>query len=488
MCFFRLGMEESMKKEKATLQIRAAVLLCAAGMMFTGCGEKAETPDKAETAAESTETEHDEQKPEDASAPADTTNDTALVEENVSDGADANDTENVNNEAAEKELTLQQAQIRHYYGGILSQITAGWQLPDGELDTSTLEDGFGKMSDNRFAVTDIDGDGREELIIQYTNACMAGMFERIYDYDPGSGELKCEFLNFPALTYYSNGIIKAEWSHNQGRGESWPYTLYRYDAASDSYVEVGSVDSWDKALSETWYEGQPFPDELDTDGDGTLFTIWEAGEEEDPYAYEKIKYNQADVDEWLGGYLAGAPEDAKEITIEYQPLESKSYADFVSAYLRLLAEDANSTRTDTDADLGLLILRDDEEHYLTRAKKLLTEQYGLTMEQPDEDFEEYTVGLLNGEERFSFLMLDSGDLCYMGEKVEDVTIFGIYPGISVDGAWEKLKAYGFYASPYGEIQNCLITGEGFDNVSISFDAEDGKVTTITVRPFCAFAG
>ena len=52
-----------MKREKTELKVKAAVLLCAAGIVLTGCGKKAETPDKAETAAEkSTETEQDGQK------------------------------------------------------------------------------------------------------------------------------------------------------------------------------------------------------------------------------------------------------------------------------------------------------------------------------------------------------------------------------------------------------------------------------------------
>lgn len=483
-------MEEIMKKENATLQIRTAALLCAAGIVLTGCGKKAETPDKAETATDGlAETEQDTQQAEDETVSAAVTDDTAEGEESGSDAADINDTDNADKEAAEGNLTLQQAQIRHYYGGILSQITAGWRLPDGELDTSSLENGFGKMSDNHFAVTDIDGDGREELIICYANTSMAGMMEIIYDYDPVRRILKRELTEWPSLTYYNNGIIKAEASHNHSWGEFWPFALYQYQADTDTYLQIAHVVSWDKEIAPEWDDDQPFPDEWDQDGDGTLFCIRKEGEGDFyGYEYEDFKYDQADVDEWLGGYLAGAPEDAKELTIDYQPLESKSYADFVPAYLRLLAEDANSTRTDTDADLGLLILRDDEEHYLNTAKRLLTEQYGLSMDQPEENFEEYTVGLLDGEERFSFTMLDSGDLCYMGEKVEDVTIFGIYPGISVDGAWERLKAYGFYASPYGEIENCLITGEGFGNVEIWFDAEDGKVKMITVRPFCAFAG
>lgn len=129
-----------------------------------------------------------------------------------------------------------------------------------------------------------------------------------------------------------------------------------------------------------------------------------------------------------------------------------------------------------------------EDHFLDAAKTLLSEKYDVALEQPEPNFEEYTVGKVSGREVFSFTALDAGDLSYSGEKLDDVTIFGIYPGISVDGAWEKLKAYGFYASPYGEVENCLITGEGFGNVSIWFSAEEGSVTEITVRPYCAFAG
>ena len=473
-----------MKRERNSRKIAAGAFLCAGSILLAGCGGK-----EAETKRFDTES-GGQSAGENVGASEDGTEDAAtedVTTGNVRDSADDAEAGNAGRENADREQALYAAQVRHYYGGILSQITAAWQLPDGELDTSSLEDGFGKMADNHFAVTDIDGDGREELIVSYTNAIMAGMMEIIYDYDPVLGVLKRELTEWPALTYYDNGIIKAEASHNHSRGEFWPFALYQYQADADAYLQIGYVSAWDKEIAAEWDDGQPFPDELDTDGDGTLFQICKEGEEIS-FAYEDFKYNQADVDEWLGAYLSGAPEDAKEISIDYKPLEYESFADFTPAYLRMIAEEAGQERSDTASDLGLLILKDDEEHFLNTAKRLLAEQYGVTIEQPEENFEEYTVGLLDGKERFSFTMLDTGDLCYTGEKVGDVTVFGIYPGISVDGAWEKLKSYGFYASPYGEVENCLITGEGFGNISIWFSAEDNIVTQITVRPFCAFAG
>lgn len=445
-----------MKKGTGKLKGRIVILSCAGAVLFAGCGVR-----------------------EDASK-GDETAETPIAEgEVVPDSVDMENEADVEEENAEQSQELYEAQIRHYYGGVLSQIIAARQLPDGELDTSSLDAGFGEMRDNHFAVTDIDGDGREELIVSYVNATMAGMEEIIYDYDPVLDELKRELTQWPALTYYDNGIIKAEASHNHTHGEFWPFALYQYEAESDSYQQIAYVHTWDKEISDV-YEDQPFPDELDTDGDGTLFNISEGAEA--TYEYEDYKYNQADFEEWYNGMMEGA----KEISIEYQPLEYESFADFTPAYLKLLADEAGRERTDTASDLGLLIIN--EDHFLDAAKTLLSEKYDVVIEQPEPDFEEYTVGMVSGREVFTFTALDAGNLSYSGEKVEDVTIFGIYPGISVDGAWEKLKAYGFYASPYGEVENCLITGEGFGNVSIWFSAEDGFVTEITVRPYCAFAG
>ncbi len=43
------------------------------------------------------------------------------------------------------------------------------------------------------------------------------------------------------------------------------------------------------------------------------------------------------------------------------------------------------------ADLGLLIL--EEAHFLDAAQTFLSEKYGVAMEHPDPDFEEWTVVL-----------------------------------------------------------------------------------------------
>lgn len=462
-----------MKKE--SLKIGTATLLCVGAIFFAGCGVKDDVAKDSEKAGE------EQLLADDKAAPSDGTEIPVFEGEDAMGSADVENAEDSGEENAEKAQALYEAQIRHCYGGILSQIIGARQLPDGELDTSSLDAGFGEMRDNHFAVTDIDGDGREELIVSYSNAIMAGMMEIIYDYDPVLGKLKREFTQFPALTYYDNGIIKAEASHNHSRGEFWPFELYQYEPKRDSYEQIGYVCAWDKEISDS-YEGQPFPDDLDIDGDGTIYCI-RTDESGDIFEwYEDYRYDQADYEEWYDGIMGGA----EKITIEYRPMEYEAFADFTPAYLELLADEAGKERTDTASDLGLLILN--EEQFLDAVQTFLSEEYDVELEQPEPDFEEWTVGLKDGREVFSFEALNAGHIGYKGEQVDDVTIFGIYPGISVDGAWGKLKAYGFYASPYGEVENCLITGEGFGNVSIWFSGEDNVVTDITVGPFCAFAG
>lgn len=479
------GMCAVMKKKLWRSGRAAAGIFACAGVMFlTACGADdgaAERLQPAETGrAETSENDTAEDRAgEETDAPA----------ESTETAADGGQDENTNTEAGENAALIespekfQQAQIRHYYSGILSQVMAAWRLPDMELGVGTSADDTldaEEMAKNCFAVADVDQDGREELLVKWTTTTTAGSLEVVYDYNPVSGELKNEFCAYPALTYYDNSVIKAEWSHNQvPPAEFWPCTFYQYDPEENSYVEFGSLRAWDD-MGEEW----DFPTERDVDGDGTVYEIVKAGEEYSGYAsgYEGFKFNQADVDEWLGGFMEGA----KELSIEYYPMKHESFADFTPAYLKMVAEEAGRERTDTASDLGLLILG--EDRFLDAAQTMLSEKYGVEMEQPDPDFEEWTVGLKDGKELFSFEALNGGHIGYRDEKLEDVTIFGIYPGISVDGAWEKLKAYGFYESPYPEVENCLITGEGFDNISIWFSAEDGVVTDIAVGPYCAFAG
>ncbi|RGZ00886.1 hypothetical protein [Clostridium sp. AM58-1XD] len=183
----------------------------------------------------------------------------------------------------------------------LNQLYSNHKLPDG---SDCGFDGYGDISENKFAVYDVDSDGRDELIIQYTTTYMAGMAAGIYGYDEASNTIREELLEFPALTFYNNGVIEAGWSHNQGlAGDFWPYTLYRYNQNTDTYTSVGMVDAWDRSYWESDYDGNPFPNAIDRDGDGIIYYVMTGGEYEVNTPVDSKEYNQ-----WRNSYVGGAEE------------------------------------------------------------------------------------------------------------------------------------------------------------------------------------
>ncbi len=220
-----------------------------------------------------------------------------------------------NSEAVEEnvEEDAEAKAAKDCFQSVLNDFYHNHTFPDGlAID---LEEN-GDLSENKFAVTDIDGDGKEELILSYTNGAMAGMTEIIYRYDNQKQTVTEELREFPALIYYDNGIIIAEWSHNQGlAGDFWPYTLYRYDNEIDTYVNVAMVDAWNKSLSVTDYDGNPFPEEIDKDGDGIVYYIMRDGE----YKLEN-PVDGAEYEKWFASCIG----DGKKESVPYVSLTEEN--------------------------------------------------------------------------------------------------------------------------------------------------------------------
>ena len=150
--------------------------------------------------------------------------------------------------------------------------------------------GMEALSQNRFAVHDIDGDGQEELICEL-NAAESGTNCRTTVYN-ADGTIRAEFQ--PTPVFYSNGVVSEPWSHNQGPACAiWPYRLCQWDAALDAYEDLGGARARSDRL-----EG--FPRAADRDGDGMVYYIGEdAYREENPVdggAYQT----------WRDQHLAGA--------------------------------------------------------------------------------------------------------------------------------------------------------------------------------------
>lgn len=201
------------------------------------------------------------------------------------------------------------------YGAALEALLEQHVFPDG---TDAGFDGITPMEDSKFAVYDVDGDGKEELLILYTSASMAGMKGLVLSYNSAAGKLDTELSAYPLLTFYDNGVIREEWSHNQGLGGSfWPYNLYQYNPDKDCYEMVGMVDAWEKSFAPTDGQNNPFPDDVDASGTGMVYYIMTDGQYDNTHPVDAAEYNQ-----WLNGYLGGAA----PCQIEYLPLTQENIA------------------------------------------------------------------------------------------------------------------------------------------------------------------
>lgn len=156
----------------------------------------------------------------------------------------------------------------------------------------------GTIEDEQFAIVDVDGDGEKELLVSVSNTYMAGMCELVYGYDAETDSVKLEAEAFPGVTYYS-GMMKVLSSHNQGHAGDvlWPYSVMTYDPTEDSYKLAYYVDAWSRELSETDYEGNPYPEDIDTDRDGYVYLITENDQ-------QRI-LNRTDFEKWEAELFAG---------------------------------------------------------------------------------------------------------------------------------------------------------------------------------------
>ena len=180
------------------------------------------------------------------------------------------------------------------------------------------------FENNRFAIEDVDRDGRPELIFNFNESYMADMCEVVYEYDEDTVTLREELSAWVDTTYYSNGMVKELMSHNHGRDPEprgiWPYMLSEYDPETDSYRLLYYVESWDGCIN-----SEDFPNELDTDQDQLLYLIT-PGDEEVYAESEVMILNQEEYDNWV-----------KEIT--------PSWAEIHVAYRRMTKENIENIRT-----------------------------------------------------------------------------------------------------------------------------------------------
>lgn len=203
---------------------------------------------------------------------------------------------------------------REAFRAALKTIHDDLYWPDLDAETGRIE--FfepATIDGEQFAIFDVDGDGEEELLVTVSNTYMAGMRLAVYGYDAASDAVRLEIDGFPAVIFYP-GMIKMMASHNQGRAGDvlWPYSVLTYDAQTDSYQVSCFVDAWDRSISETDFERNPYPADIDTDNVGHVYLISDSS--------GTRTLNRAAYEKWEAEMFAGK----EDIFIPWQKLTAEN--------------------------------------------------------------------------------------------------------------------------------------------------------------------
>ena len=220
------------------------------------------------------------------------------------------------------------------------------------------------------------------------------------------------------------------------------------------------------------YNGNAFPTDVDKDGNGVIYII---------YQNEKTtNMDDAEYNEWHEKFIDKASvvnlnrkafdDSYDELSIEYrQYLDSalkkiceKSEHDLAGDYISYWNGDYNGSFTNSISD------------YVTFA---FEDEYGVE-----------NMGSINGVEAVSYFDEDGGELAYF-KAVEGVTLFGVKPGDSIEKAEKILKSVGFYKDMnynYGDVK--YRNGLGCCTYGISFKLNGDTIEEIVIYLDSMFAG
>lgn len=404
---------------------------------------------------------------------------TSAVEETSTQLAEVTDDtlnempEVIGDEPVQAESEFEHARRFHKYADLAARMAFGARYPTEDRDSGAYHENlycYGDNEDNSFAIYDVDGDGRDELIVIVTNGSMAEMSESIYDYDFETDEVNEELYEFPGVKYYEGGLALVEWSHNQGFGDAiYPYNIYKYNPQTDKYESVGYADSWNKEISETDYDGNPFPEDVDKDGDGNIFFI---SENSGTKTVDNKEY-----DEWYSSLVGGR----EEITLDTQTMSWETLDPLTQDYMGMLLEENRKKIIPNTDDIGVMYIEKNGNQDEIRA--FFETKYGVKFKDVEQDYwVESATGKKDGKKVLEIYYEDGGYISYTN-PIESVNILGVVPGMSEEDAKAALQDHGFYWNGY-----TYITGEFTNNFAVGLNVENGKVTEVSIYWYNEYVG
>lgn len=236
------------------------------------------------------------------------------------------------------------------YLEVLEQIMAEGRDSNGREYYS--DENYRNFENNCFAILDVDGDGRQELIFNFNESSTGSMFEVVYEYDQGTDTLWEELADWVNTEYYTDGLVKVQWSHNHGRDPyergGWPYDLYQYDPEENRYQLLYVVDAWDGQIYE-----KDFPYDLDADGDKLVYCITVENEGADgsmPDGSEtEMIYDRTEYEAWKEEMMMT---EWGRIHVTYHPMTEESLSGLRSVFDQAAAYAAQADTWLMDGEAG----------------------------------------------------------------------------------------------------------------------------------------
>lgn len=146
---------------------------------------------------------------------------------------------------------------------------------------------------NRYAVCDVDGDKKEELILVYDDADSLYMSEYICVYDENNSRVKVIFKGIPYITVYKDGTLKSEITANQPLSDDIrPYQIYKVEPGKGNYKLEYYIEGWDKKEYQKDSKGNEFPVAEDVDNDGFVYVVYDS-------SYNKVVMDNNDFKEFI---------------------------------------------------------------------------------------------------------------------------------------------------------------------------------------------
>lgn len=385
---------------------------------------------------------------------------------------------------------LNRLRVRDYYSQLMTNLDISGELPNGySIDRTYYSEGEDEQVNDgiKYNVSDIDGDGREELLLEITSVYTAAQTLLIYEYNPDTHEVIEELSEYPYIIgAYDNGILEIGLSHNQGMaGDAmWPYSMYKYNAETDTYDKVAGVDAWDGSVFPTGWDGESFPSDKDTDGDNILYSTIDYASESDYVWIDNAQY-----EEWHNGYINGANKNE----LEWQDISEGDIYSSIDQLNSYIFDYYTDTHGLSESDIGYTYVQNTINGGMGDATEVvfnyLRDKAGLETVINNEGMEEAYAHVDN--EVVIYTDYDTMyALNYIGNKVGDITIFGLYPGMPIDDARRIIEAMNFTKQydeySQTEIENVYVTGVSSGHYEIRIDEADGKIKNISIVKMYSF--